>query len=89
MSNSINHKLKALTRKAPSARDRPAIWVRTEVPSTTSSVVAGKDICIAHVGHAPVDGAQQRAPARYDQPDARHRLGNEGGRCNVKHSAAC
>ena len=32
----------ALTKKAPRARDRPAIWVMTEVPSTTSRVVAAK-----------------------------------------------
>ena len=31
-----------ITKKAPSARERPAIWVSTEVPSTTSSVVAAK-----------------------------------------------
>ena len=29
-----------LTRKAPRARERPASWVSTEVPSTMSSVVA-------------------------------------------------
>ena len=31
---------RARTRKAPSASDRPAIWVSTLVPSTTSSVSA-------------------------------------------------
>lgn len=30
------------TRKAPSARDRPASWVMTDVPSTTNKVVAEK-----------------------------------------------
>lgn len=29
-----------LTRKAPRARERPATWVSTEVPRTTSRVVA-------------------------------------------------
>ena len=38
----------------------------------------GKDVGIAHVRHAPVDGAQQRAPACNDQPDARHRLRSRG-----------
>lgn len=35
-------------RKAPSARDRPATWVKNEVPRTMSRVVAAKISALAN-----------------------------------------